>query len=41
VLVDRDARSSPLPDDAVRITRLDELAGVVDFLSQRPGFDRG
>jgi len=41
VLVDRDARSSPLPDDALRITRLDELAGVVDFLSQRPGFDRG
>jgi len=34
VLVDRAGRRAPLPDDAVRITRLDELAGVVDFVSQ-------
>ena len=41
VLVDRRERGSSLPHDAVRITRLDELPAVVDFLSQRLGFDRG
>jgi putative hydrolase of the HAD superfamily len=35
VLVDRRAHGSPVPNDAVRITALDELPAVVDFVSQR------
>jgi FMN phosphatase YigB (HAD superfamily) len=33
VLVDRAARRPALPRDALRITRLDELPAMVDFLS--------